>query len=144
MPKSPPQQPEVLVIGDHPCAYLAATLLRQTTPVRVTHTTVPGEEVIDRLVAINPEFFDLHPLLGPLKRKLDLTPIYGLKFLADDPNTQIAHAGKTISAYVGNFKQVHHAILKLAEEADVTFYEPGELEIEQLDEGGVDVAVDGA
>jgi flavin-dependent dehydrogenase len=142
MPKSPHPQPDVLVLGDHPCAYFAAALLRHSGAVRVSHSTIPGEELIDRLVAINPEFFDLHEILSPLKRKLDLLPIYGLKFLGDDPSTQIAHTGKTIAAYVGSFKQIHQAMVKLAEDQGVVFHDPDVLQIRQLDEAGVDVGID--
>jgi flavin-dependent dehydrogenase len=144
MSKTPQPQPDVLVIGDHPCAYFAAALLRQNASIRVVHTRIPGEELLDRLVAINPELFDLHELLTPLKRKLDLVPIYGLKFLADDPNTEIAHVGKTISAYIASFKQIHQALIKLAEEKEVRSYDPDTLEIRQLDEGGVDITINKA
>src|SRR5262245_22015469 len=126
MPKPPPKI-DVLVLGDHPCAYLAAALLRQNESIRVAHTTIPDEQLGDRLVLINPELFELHALLSPLKRKLDLNSIYGLKFLADDPATEISYSSKTIGAYVGSFKQIHDALVKVAENADVTFFDPKEL-----------------
>jgi hypothetical protein len=143
MPKPPPKI-DVLVLGDHPCAYLAAALLRQNESIRVGHATIPGEHSVDRLVLINPDFFELHALLGPVKRKLELVPLYGLKFLGDDPTTRISHADKTIGAYVGGLKQVHDALLKLAQAAAVCFFHPKELNIMALDESGVDVAMDGA
>jgi flavin-dependent dehydrogenase len=135
---------DVLVLGDHPCAYLAAAILRQTESIRVAHSTIPGEDHPDRLVLMNPQFFELHQLLSPLKRKLELMAIYGLKFLADDPTVEIAHTSKTISAYVGAFKQIHAALVKLAHSAGATCYRPEQLQIENLDENGVDVSIDGA
>jgi hypothetical protein len=143
MPKSAPQ-PDVLVLGNHPSAYLAVALLRQTDSIRVAHCVIPGESLVDRLVTINPEFFDLHEMLGPLKRKLKLSPIYGLKFLADDPATSIMHLGKTIGAYIGCFKQVHDALLKLAAGSGATLHRAKSLHIAHLDETGVDVALDRA
>ncbi len=139
----PTSQTDVLVIGDHPCAYFAAALLRNNTSIRVRQVTIPGEQSIERLVAINPEFFDLDPILSPLKRRLDLVPIYGLKFLADDPATSTSHAGKTIGAYIGSLTQIHAAMVKLSAEADVKLCRPRELEIRRLDESGIEVAVDG-
>ena len=79
---------DVLVLGEHPATYLTAALLAHKTKLRVLHATIPGEEPVDRLVTINPAFFDLHPLLGPLLKKLHLTSTYGLRFLADDPETR--------------------------------------------------------
>jgi flavin-dependent dehydrogenase len=142
MPKPTPKI-DVMVLGNHPCAYLAAALLRLNESIRVAHAVIPGEHVSDRLVLVNPEFFDLHPILSTLKRKLDLTAVYGLKFLADDPATEISHSGKTIGAYVGCFKQIHAAVAKLAHGADVTFLQPRQLEIRNLDESGVQVSIDG-
>ena len=72
---------DVLVLGGHPAAYLAAALVAQNAKMRVLHSTIPGEPNADRLVLINPEFFKLHPLVEPLRRKLDLVATYGLQFL---------------------------------------------------------------
>src|SRR5215204_1901711 len=89
MAKSPAPPPcDVLVLGEHPAAYLTAALLRQGGKLHVLHSCLPDERVPDRLVLVNPEMFDLHALLGPLRRKLDTTSIYGLHFLSDDPATR--------------------------------------------------------
>src|SRR4051794_40493069 len=98
--------PDVVVLGSHPCAYLAAALLRQNSAIRVTQVFVPNEPVAERLVLINPELFDLHPLLSGLKRKLELTALYGLRFLADDAPTRSEYAGKSIGTYVGSFTEL--------------------------------------
>src|SRR5687767_11688635 len=80
-------QLDVLILGEHPAAYLTAALLRHKTKLRIAHATIPGEAEPDRLVLINPALFSLHPLLEPLKRKLEMTAIYGLQFLSEDPAT---------------------------------------------------------
>src|SRR5262245_34531486 len=90
---------DVLIVGDHPSAHLAAALLRhRAETLRVLQAPVPGEEHADRLVAINPAFFDLHKLVGPIKRKLELVPVYGLKFLADDAGLRGEFTSKSIAA----------------------------------------------
>src|SRR5262245_7750459 len=124
MPKAPAQT-DVLVLGDHPCAYLAAALLASS--LRVVHCRIPDEKLVDRLILINPEMFDLHPMLGSLKRKVDLAPVYGLKFLADDPAISSSQQGKSIGGYVGSLKQCRTATLKVMEDAKVASHDPSTL-----------------
>src|SRR4051794_33892013 len=124
MPKAPAQT-DVLVLGDHPCAYLAATLLASS--LRVAHCRIPDEKLLDRLILINPEMFELHPMLGSLKRKVDLTPVYGLKFLADDPGISSSQLGKSIGAYIGSLKQCRTAMSKVMEDAKVVSHNPSTL-----------------
>ena len=141
----PKSEPDVLVLGDHPSAYFAAALLRETAhPVRVLHATIPGQESTDRLCTINPAFFELHKLLAPLKKKLDLVAVYGLKFLADDKDTRSEwSSGKSIVAQVTTFKQVRAALVKVAHDAGAECAEPDELDIDRVDERGVHVKLDG-
>jgi flavin-dependent dehydrogenase len=135
---------DVMVLGSHPCGYLAAALLRQNSAIRVTHVHVPNEALDERLVLINPELFELHPLLGGLKRKLELTAEYGLRFLADDSATHSEYAGKSIATYVASFSAMRMAMAKLARESGADLVEnDGQLAIIALDERGVDVAVNG-
>src|SRR5690349_20379841 len=94
---------DVLVLGEHPACYLTAALLRQKSKLRILHATIPADEPDDRLVTINPAFFDLHPLLGALRRKLNLTSLFGLQFLADDAHTRSEHQTKTAVAYVTRY-----------------------------------------
>src|SRR4051812_31682055 len=72
MAKAVSPQPDVLVLGEHPSAYLAAVLVHLAAKTRVLHATIPGEEVDDRLVIVNPAFFGLHASLEPLRRKLEM------------------------------------------------------------------------
>jgi hypothetical protein len=85
MPKAPPPL-EVLVLGEHPSAYLASAMLAEKH-VRVAHATIPNDPVADRLVLINPDLCDLDPMLSPLKRKIASTTIYGIRFLGADAGT---------------------------------------------------------
>jgi len=140
MAKSP-SQPDVLVLGDHPCAYLAAALLRSDPPLRVIHGRIPGEEHPDRLVLINPAFFGLHPLLAQIKKSLDLTNLNGLRFLADDRSTSSEYLSKSVVAHVATFKQVRTAICKISEAHGLKTQSGDTLEIHGVDETGVDVTV---
>ncbi len=89
-------------------------LLREDPKLSVLHAPIPGEETPDRLVFINPDFFDLHKALAPLKKKLDLQPVYGVRFLANESSVSSEYVGKSIVGYVGAFKQVQDAMLQLA------------------------------
>src|SRR5215213_7541525 len=107
MAKAPPQPPvDILVLGEHPAAYLTAALLKQKSKLSILHATLPEERVPDRLVIVNPELFDLHPLLGPLRRKLDTTSVYGLQFLADDPGTRSEYRAKSILSLIASYKDL--------------------------------------
>jgi flavin-dependent dehydrogenase len=137
-------EPDVLVVGSHPCAHFAATLLRQNSSLRVTRADVADEVLDDRLVVINPEFFELSPLLVPLKSKLDLTPFHGLKFLADDPATKSEFADNDVAAYVASSKSIRAAFAEMSADADVqTIAGKSNLQINGVDEQGVHVRLDG-
>jgi flavin-dependent dehydrogenase len=137
-----PAQTDVLVLGNHPCAHLAATLLAEAGVVRVVHACIPDEPPMDRLVTVNPALFELHPLLASIKRKVKLLPIYGLHFLADDANTHSAQVGKSIGAYVTDLKPFRAATLKMMNAAKVESLDPSRIEILQLDERGLHIRLD--
>lgn len=142
MAKAPvPPAVDVLVLGDHPSAYLAAALLKQKSKLKVLHATLPGEVAPDRHVVINPEFFDLHPLLSPLRRKLDLTPIYGLQFLADDPATRSEFHAKNILSLISNYKDVRNALHKIAVSEGVELLNPKHVQVHRIIEKGVEITV---
>src|SRR5947199_10734429 len=105
---------DVLIMGGHPCAYLAAALLRNKSSLRIVHLTLPGEELPERLVSINPAWFDLHKLLAPLERKLNLSPVYGLHFLSDDPNLASEYRTRGIAAHVALFSELRDALIRPA------------------------------
>ncbi|HEY8667183.1 MAG TPA: hypothetical protein VIL86_10975 [Tepidisphaeraceae bacterium] len=140
MAKSEPKL-DVLVLGEHPAAYLAAALLRFKSKLAVTHATIPSEHVPDRLVVVNPEFFDLHPLVEGLRRKLELNPIYGARFLGNDPATASEFRSKAAVVSVGSYKDIRNAVMKVAEEQDVELLTPKVLHVHRLDEGGLDITL---
>ncbi|HSU69023.1 MAG TPA: hypothetical protein VLJ39_19225 [Tepidisphaeraceae bacterium] len=140
MPKSDPQL-DVLVLGEHPAAYLCAALLKYKSKLRVLHSTLPHETWPDRLLLLNPELFDLHPLLEPLRKKIETTAIYGLKFIADTPGTASEHRSRSVVAQVASYKNVRTAMMKMVASQDVETVTPKVVEIRRLDEHGVEVLV---
>ena len=135
---------DVLVLGEHPAAYLSAALLRHKTKLRVVHTTIPGEGEKDRLVIVNPSFFTLHPLLEPLKRKLDLVAVYGLQFLSGNPEVQSEYRSKSALVYIASYKQVRAELAKVADAQGAELEmpkQPEHLQIHRLDEHGIDVTL---
>src|SRR5438445_5563858 len=87
MAKQAPQI-DVLVLGQHPCAYLAAELLHCKGGVNVAHATIPADNPPDRLVIVNPQLFALHKPLEKLRKKLELTAVWGAVFLGDTRETR--------------------------------------------------------
>ena len=141
MPRSAPV-PDVIVMGEHPAAYLCALLLRQKGALNVVHTCLPHEHSPDRLVTINPEFFDLHKLLEPLRKKLKLSAVWGLQFLGDDASLiSEPHRDKSVAAYVGTYRDVRSALEKLACAEGVRCVKPKSVEVTHADEAGVQVAL---
>jgi hypothetical protein len=136
--------PAVLVLGDHPAAYLTAALLRERWKQTVLHATIPGEDWPDRLVIINPQFFDLHALVHPLARKLDLRAVYGTRFLADDAAVRSEHHSKSAMASVGSFRQVRDALRAVAADRGVELVASKSLRIHRLDEHGLEVTINGS
>ena len=142
MPRPSDPEPDVLVLGDHPSAYLAAALLRQkSASIRVVHAPLPDPLPPDRLVLVNPAFFDLHPLVHPLRRKLDLTAVYGLRFLGEKPALASEYRGKSALALVTAFQPLRREIIRLAERAGVLLLRAPDLHIHRLDEQGVDLTL---
>ena len=134
-------QIDVLVLGEHPSTYLVAALIAQNAKVRVLHTTIPNDSTGDRLVIINPEFFKLHSLVEPLRRKLDLVATYGLQFLSDDPAVRGEYRHKSTLAFVASYKAVRTAMIKLAKAQGVEMVSPKSLLIHRLDEHGAQVSL---
>lgn len=140
MPKTDPQL-DVLVLGEHPAAYLCAALLKHKSKLRVLHSTFPHESWPDRLEIVNPALFDLHPLLEPLRRKIEMTAIYGLKFVADSAGVGSEHRSRSAMAQVATYKSLRNAMIKLAESQDVETATPKFVQIRRLDERGIDVTI---
>jgi hypothetical protein len=137
----PETQPDILVLGEHPAAYLAAALVRHKSKLRVLHSTVPDAPDADRLVILNPALFALHKVLEPLRRKLDLTGVYGLRFLADEAGVGSEHRSKSGLSFVTTYKGVRTAMREVAEAEGVEFVTPKQLHVHRLDEHGIDVTI---
>jgi hypothetical protein len=145
---------DVLVLGEHPCAYLAAALLRQDVgkpgkakpKLRVVHAALPSEQPVDRLVTVNPALFDLHPLMGRVRDDLPTTPVHGLRFLADDAATASEHRASSPMVAVVRYRQLRDAVAAVAAAEGVEFIhgsgggEP-RVRVHRADETGLDVTV---
>ena len=125
---------DVLILGDHPSAYLAGAMLKQKTKLRVVQATLPDREPEDRLVTINPAFFDLHPLLAGLKKSLPTTPMHGLRFLADDAHTASEHKTKSPVALIARYCDVRDGVAQATAVDDVEFISNQPVEILGVDE----------
>jgi flavin-dependent dehydrogenase len=105
---------DVLVLGQHPAACLAAALLTSTGTLRVAQVRLLPRHPLDRLVVINPALFELHKLLSPLRRKLDLLAIYGIRFVGELPDQHSEYHDRSAVAYVASYAQVAQAMLQIA------------------------------
>lgn len=132
-------QADVLVLGDHPAAYLAAILLRQSEKLRIWHSTIPGEKSEDRLVVVNPRFYSLHKLLEPLRRKIDRTAVYGLQFLGEQPGQSSEFRAREAVVAISSYQQIRDALAGLAQRHGVRMIRPQSLEIGLPDEQGMEV-----
>jgi hypothetical protein len=132
---------DVLVLGGHPSAYLASALLKNKTKFEVMHSCIPNEPSGDRLVLMNPAIFELHPLLGSLKRKIESAGLYGIRFLADEPPTASEFRSKSAVTCVTQLKDVRVAMLDLAKSEGVQLCNPKIVQIHRLDETGLDATI---
>lgn len=136
-----PEKADVLLIGHHPSALLAAVLLRQKSKLTVVHVAPPGPGDPDRLVRINPDFFALHPVLAPLKRKIAQTVLYGIQFLSADGQTRSEWRERSTVVTTASLKQVGTALTKLAGDHGVHLCHPRSLAVDAIDEHGADVRI---
>lgn len=132
-----------MVLGTHPCCCLAAEVLKQAG-VGVALASVPGQKSIDRLVLVNPKFFELHQLTRDFKKMPELSPIHGLKFLSDDGVTSSEFVSPAVAGYVTSFQQLSVASRAQAKRAKVEVIESKSLEIAGADEAGVQITINGA
>lgn len=132
---------DVLVLGGHPSAFLAAALLKNKTKFEVMHSCIPGEPSGDRLVLMNPALFELHPLLSSLKRKIEAAGLYGVRFLADEPPTASEFRSKSAVTCVTQLKDVRSAMIDVAKSEGVQLCNPRIVQIHRLDESGLDATI---
>src|SRR4051812_34728043 len=108
MPKANPSL-DVLVLGEHPSAYLAAAVLLEKPGLTVAHATIPTEHSPDRLTLVNPEVFHLHKPLEKAKKKLAMTQVFGATFLGDDVATRGEYSSKNCAAVIGDYADIRKA-----------------------------------
>ena len=132
---------DVLVLGAHPSAFLAAALLKNKTKLEVMHSCIPNEPAGDRLVLMNPALFELHPLLGSMKRKIEAAGLYGVRFVADEPPTASEFRSKAAVTCVAQLKDVRNAMIDLAKSEGVQLCNPKVVQIHRLDESGLDATI---
>lgn len=134
---------DVLVLGDHPCTYLAASLLHDKKPLRVLHATIPHDTTPDRVVYINPAIFKLHKLVENARKSMSLTPIHGLVFLGDDEDNRSEHRTAAAIGYGTRLSDARQALRTAAEEVGVPLARPKQIQIKHVDEHGFMIALDG-
>jgi len=130
---------DVLVVGDHPAAYVAAVALRAVGQVRVLHVTVPGESSGDRLTLLNPAAFSLSKDLEGLARKIETTPVYGLKFLSHQGEVFSEHRSRSILSHVTTMRAMRDACRALAVAREVTMEQPRTFRLSSVDETGATI-----
>jgi len=132
---------DVLVLGEHPSAFLAAAILASGRKLRIAHSTIPTDLAPDRLVLLNPALFRLHPLLKSLPRHLDSRGIFGVQFLADDPPTRSEYRARSAVALVAWYRQVRDAIRDIAHKQGVQLHAPRTIQLHGIDETGADLTL---
>jgi hypothetical protein len=135
---------DVLVVGDHPAASLAAALLRLKSSLRVVHALLPTPAkpgADDKLTTLNPDLFDLHPLLAPLAKTLSTVPIHGLQFLSDDVDTRSEHREKSAMTHVVRYGDVRTQFQQLAEMQGAETLGPAEMHVGRVDEHGLEITL---
>jgi flavin-dependent dehydrogenase len=81
-----PESPDVLILGAHPCADLAAAVLAHDRPdVRSLCVATPDNTPDDRILPFNPRLFDLHPVISRQRPLADEPHAAGLLFLSEQP-----------------------------------------------------------
>jgi flavin-dependent dehydrogenase len=155
MAKSSPQL-DVLVLGQHPCAYLAADMVcggggsggaagAKTRALHCAHATIPGDHPPDRLTLVNPQLFALHKPLEKARKKLEMTAVWGVVFLADDGETRGEWHSKsttTPASLVVDSAEMRKVFAAVAKEAGVKLFNPKSMHIRGVDEKGFDIALD--
>ncbi len=134
---------DVIVLGDHSCTYIAATLLVAHGVPRVRHVVIPTDPPANRAVLINPDLFKLHKLLTPLREAIPVTPVNGVQFLCDDRDISGKYSDEAPIAYVARLLDVNRAAERLAEQAGVKIQRPVKLVVGRTNPQGVELQIDG-
>ena len=143
---SPTREPAVIVVGDHPAAALCALLLKEAD-VAVALLDIGTTPNADRLITLNPSFFDLHGSLQRLRSALPLAPITQIRFLGPDGESASAthpDAGENphsqVMAFIASMREVREAMRSAAVDAGVPHLRASLL-TEHIDDRGVHVRI---
>lgn len=135
---------DVLVVGAHCSASLAAAALRDGHPrLTVGHVLPCDEGLVDRLTLVNPRFFDLHPLLGKLRGEPLWTDTFGLDFLSPTNPSRGEYATRTPTALVASTAGVASAIARAAHSAGDRPQPCNEFKVLRVVDDGVEMLIDG-
>ncbi|MCS7034127.1 MAG: hypothetical protein NZ561_09045 [Phycisphaerae bacterium] len=135
---------DVLILGDHASAHLTAAALRHDHPrLSVARLALESEHSPDRLTMVNPRLFDLHRVLGSLRKAKAFAPTFGLSFLSDEPGVAGEFRSKQISSLVVSTRWFQQAVSRLAAESGVDQRHVKQLVIRGAGEDGVHLLADG-
>lgn len=134
---------DVLVLGDHPCTYVAVVLLRKAGVKRVRHLVIPTDTTPSRPVLVNPDVFEIDKTLVGWQKNVALSAVNGVHFLGNDVGTHNRHDAKEPIAFVARMDDLSDAIRPIAKEAGATLGRPASLKVLAADPAGVDLLVDG-
>ncbi len=137
--------PQVVVLGNHPAAHVAALELAEAD-VRVAIVDLGTTPLPDRLVSLNPGFFGLSKSLEAIRSELTTHAIRGIEFIG--PDGVIATTTENVAAKLTTPRKddplssivslagLISATRRLAVEAGVTTL-TGTIEAEEIRESGV-------
>lgn len=142
--KQLPSQVDVLIVGTHPSAHLAAAILAVDQPkLRTLHVLPPGPPAADRLLPINPGLVRLHPLLGKSAPLAELYGAAGLRFLSDQPGVRSEHlVPKPPALCVGSMSGLTQAMASLVDGQEARCHAAHELRVLRVVDDGVAVEID--
>ena len=109
-------QPDVLILGSHPCCSLAGALLHEH---KITSfiASIPGKPIARSTGAGESQVLRASQIHHALKKLPGLTPVSGLRFLADEPATWSEYiANKTVGC-IGEFSTIQKAMVEQARRA---------------------------
>jgi flavin-dependent dehydrogenase len=129
--------PSVLIVGSHPAAWLCALFLHDA---KVNVAVIEaGTRSLDRLVTLNPAFFNLHKRLNGLRDTLPVTPINRARFLGHDNTDATSHEKKGEKVgpltFITPLSAIRKQLKWLALDGGVRLCE-GAFNVEQVDERG--------
>ncbi len=147
----PDRSYDVLVIGSHCSASLAATLLARGNDLSVLHIRLspPADESAgnkhvrsDRLMLLNPELLKLDPALANLADDPHARAMHGLRFYGESAGRQGEYKTKSVAAFIADEGRVCEQLQRAASQSGATVLNRESVCIESIDENGVELSVE--